>query len=165
MKTVFLEEFMKRGLGVFLLAALLCVPAGEALAQGGQIDGTVWKQLDINNKSLFTAGYFLGIQVFSKFAPSSCGTCEQGCMDEASSKLVPSGMSIPDVIKVIDSIYAEDGNKVIPVQYALNLVAKKAKGMSDEDFKAAVNDARVGSTPAAEAAPAEVPAPAKPPEK
>ena len=157
---------MKRGLGMFLLAALLCVSAGEAFAQGGQIDGTVWKQLDANNKSLFAAGYFLGIQVFSKFAPSSCSTCEQGCMDEASSKLVPSGMSIPDVIKVIDSIYADDANKVIPVQYALNLVAKKAKGMSDEEFKAAVNDARVGSTPA-EAAPAPAPAPAppKPPSK
>lgn len=152
---------MKRGLGMFLLAALLCVPVGEVLAQGGQIDGTVWKQLDVNNKSLFAAGYFLGIQVFSKFAPSSCSTCEQACLDEASTKLVPSGMSIPDVIKVIDSIYADDANKVIPVQYALNLVAKKAKGMSDEDFKAAVNDARVGSTPATDSAPA--PAPPKPP--
>lgn len=152
---------MKRGLGAVLLAAFLLVPAADGYAQGGQIDGTVWKQLDINNKSLFTAGYFLGIQVFSKYAPSSCSTCEAACMDEASAKLVPSGMSIPDVIKQIDSIYAEEGNKVIPVQYALNLVAKKSKGMSEEDFKAAVNDARVGSTPATEP-PAE--APAQPPQ-
>ena len=69
---------MKRGLGMFLLAALLCVSAGEAFAEGGQIDGTVWKQLDVNNKSLFCAGYFLGIQVFSKFAPSSCSTFASG---------------------------------------------------------------------------------------
>ena len=143
---------MKRVATGIVLVALLLLCAGSLRAEGGQIDGTVWKQLDINNKSLFAAGYFLGIQVFSKYAPSSCSSCPSDCLDDASSKLIPSGMSIPDVVKAIDGIYAEEGNKVIPVQYALNLVAKKAKGMSDEDYKAAIKEAREGSAPAAPAA-------------
>jgi len=156
---------MKRGAAI-LLSAILLIPTGGVLAQGSKgVDGTVWKQLDANNKALFTLGYFTGIQIFSKYAPGSCSACPADCMDEASSKLVPVGTSIPDVVKVIDSIYADPANQVIPVQWALKLVAQKIKGMSDEAFKAALSDAREGSAPAESAAPSEKPAPppAKPP--
>jgi hypothetical protein len=82
-------------------------------------------------------------------------------MEEASSKLVPTGTSIPEVVKVIDSIYTDEANQVIPVQWALKLAAQKAKGMTDEEFKAAINEAREGSAPAAPAPPSgQPPAPA-----
>jgi hypothetical protein len=84
-------------------------------------------------------------------------------MEEASSKLVPTGTSIPEVVKVIDSIYTDEANQVIPVQWALKLAAQKARGMTDEEFKKAIDEARQGSGPAEPAAPAEQPpTPAKP---
>jgi hypothetical protein len=151
---------MKRGV-VILLSAILLIPAGNLLAQGSKgVDGTVWKQLDANNKALFTLGYFTGIQIFSKYAPGSCSTCQADCMEEASSKLVPVGTSIPQVVQVIDSIYVDAANQVIPVQWALKLAAQKAKGMSDEEFKAAIIDAREGSAPSETAPKAQ---PASPP--
>jgi hypothetical protein len=154
---------MRRGwVVVVLLAALLLVP-GSALAQGAKgVDGTVWTKLNADNKSLFTLGYFTGIQIFAKFAPGPCTTCTAECLDDATSKLVPVGTSIPGVVGMVDSIYADTANLVIPVQWALKLAAQKAKGMSDEDFKAAVTDARVSSAPT-EAPPA--PEKAQPPQK
>jgi hypothetical protein len=155
---------MKRCVCVGLLAAFLTVFAGGVTAQEAKsVDGTVWKQLDANNKALFTLGYFTGIQVFAKYAPGSCSNCTAECMDEASAKLVPVGTSIPQVVQVIDSIYTDAANNPIPVQWALKLAASKAKGMSDEEFKAAVAEARTSSTPSAPTpAPAEKP---KPPSK
>jgi hypothetical protein len=154
---------MKRCVCVGLLAAFLILFAGGVLAQEAKsVDGTVWKQLDANNKALFTLGYFTGIQVFAKYAPGSCSTCTGECMDEASAKLVPVGTSIPQVVQVIDSIYADAANQPIPVQWALKLAASKAKGMSDEEFKKALEEARSGSTPATPPPPAEKP---KPPSK
>ena len=155
---------MKRGVMVVLLSAFLLIPAGSLFAQGGKgVDGTVWKQLDANNKALFTLGYFTGIQIFAKYAPGSCSACQADCMDEASSKLVPIGTSIPQVVQVIDSIYADAPNQVIPVQWSLKLAAQKAKGMTDEEFKAAIREAREGSAPAEpeKPAPATQPAPGK----
>jgi len=151
---------MKRGVMVVVLSAFLLIPAGNLLAQGGKgVDGTVWKQLIADNKALFTLGYFTGIQIFAKYAPGSCSNCQEECMDEASAKLVPVGTSIPEVVKVIDSIYADAPNQVIPVQWALKLAAQKAKGMTDEEFKAALAEAVQGSSPE----PAVQPAPAAEP--
>ena len=155
---------MKRVVVAVLLSALLLVPAGVSRAQGGKgVDGTVWKQLDANNKALFTLGYFTGIQIFAKYAPGACTSCEAECLDGASAKLVPVGTSIPEVVKVIDSIYADAANQVIPVQWCLKLAAQKAKGMTDDEFKAAVTEAREGSAPAEPAKPADEtqPAPGK----
>jgi hypothetical protein len=118
--------------------------------------------MDANNKALFTLGYFTGIQIFAKYAPGSCSSCTGDCMDEASAKLVPVGTSIPQVVQMIDSIYADPANSMIPVQWSLKLVASKAKGMSDEEFKKAVEEARSGSTPAATPPPPAPPPPAKP---
>jgi len=155
---------MKRYVCAGLLAAFLSVFAGSVLAQDAKsVDGTVWKQLDANNKALFTLGYFTGIQVFAKFAPGSCSACPADCMDESSAKLVPVGTSIPQVVQVIDSIYADEANQAIPVQWSLKLAASKAKGMSDADFKAAIVEARTGSTPA-QTPPPPAPKP-KPPSK
>ena len=57
---------MKRGLLAVLMGLLLLSGVGDARAQGsGGLDGTKWKQLDINNKALFTWGYFTGIQIFA----------------------------------------------------------------------------------------------------
>ena len=141
---------MRRGWVVMLLmVALLILPLGSARAQGSKgVDGTVWMKLNADNKSLFTLGYFTGIQIFAKFVPGPCTTCTSECLDEASSKLVPLGTSIPQVVGMVDSIYQDPANLVIPVQWSLKLAAQKAKGMSDEEFKTAVMDARVGSTPA-----------------
>jgi len=139
---------MKRGIAVIFLSAFLLIPAGGLRAESGKgVDGTVWKQLDANNKALFTLGYFTGIQIFAKYAPGACTSCQADCMDDASAKLVPVGTSIPQVVQVIDSIYADSANLVIPAQWALKLAAQKAKGMTDDEFKAAINDARQGSTP------------------
>ncbi len=153
---------MRRGWVVaFLMAALLVLLPGSALAQGSKgVDGTVWTKLNADNKALFTLGYFTGIQIFAKFVPGPCTTCTSECLDDASSKLVPLGTSIPQVVGMVDSIYADPANLVIPVQWSLKLAAQKAKGMSDEDYVAALLDARTGSTPAepepaAEAPPAE----------
>jgi hypothetical protein len=147
------------------MAALLILPLGSVRAQGSKgVDGTVWTKLNADNKALFTLGYFTGIQIFAKFAPGPCTTCTSECLDEASSKLVPLGTSIPQVVGMVDAIYQDPANLVIPVQWSLKLAAQKAKGMSDEDFKAAVMDAREGSTPQqpeTAAAPAE---PASPPQ-
>ena len=159
---------MRRGWVVILLmAALLILPLGAVRAQGSRgVDGTVWTKLNADNKSLFTLGYFTGIQIFAKFAPGPCTTCTSECLDDASSKLVPLGTSIPQVVAMVDSIYQDPLNLVIPVQWSLKLAAQKAKGMSDEDFKAAVTDARVGSAPAqpepGEAPPSEPTTPPKP---
>ena len=155
---------MKRGAAI-LFSAILLIPTGSLLAQGSKgVDGTVWKQLDANNKALFTLGYFTGIQIFAKYAPGSCSACPADCMEEASSKLVPTGTSIPQVVQVIDSIYADAANQPIPVQWALKLAAQKAKGMTDEEFKAAISEAREGSAPAEPAAPAgQPPSPAETP--
>jgi hypothetical protein len=158
---------MRRGwVVIFLMVALLVLPLGSVRAQGSKgVDGTVWTKLNTDNKSLFTLGYFTGIQIFAKFVPGPCTTCTSECLDEASSKLVPLGTSIPQVVGMVDSIYQDPANLVIPVQWSLKLAAQKAKGMSDEDFKTAILDARAGSTPApAEAAeaPAEPAAPPKP---
>ena len=156
---------MRRGWVVILLwAALLVLPLGSVRAQGSKgVDGTVWTKLNADNKSLFTLGYFTGIQIFAKFVPGPCTTCTSECLDEASSKLVPLGTSIPQVVGMVDSIYQDPANLVIPVQWSLKLAAQKAKGMSDEDFKAAIADARAGSTPAQPES-AEAPAePATPP--
>jgi hypothetical protein len=148
---------MRRGWVVVVLLAALLVAPGSALAQGAKgVDGTVWTKLNADNKALFTLGYFTGIQIFAKFVPGPCTTCQSECLDDATSKLVPVGTSIPNVVGMVDSIYADPGNLVIPVQWALKLAAQKAKGMSDEDFKAAVADARASS------APAEAPAQDKP---
>ena len=149
---------MRRGwVVVLLMAALLVLSPGSALAQGSSgVDGTVWTKLNADNKSLFTLGYFTGIQIFAKFVPGPCTTCTSECLDDASSKLVPLGTSIPQVVGMVDSIYADPANLVIPVQWSLKLAAQKAKGMSDEDYAAAVMDARAGSTPA-EPEPAEAP--------
>ena len=156
---------MKRGLLAVRMGLLLLAGVGDARAQGGGgLDGTKWKQLDINNKALFTWGYFTGIQIFAKFAPGPCQSCASDCLDEAAAKLVPLGSSVPDVIKIIDSVYADAANEPIPVQWVLKLAAQKVKGMSEEEWKAAVLEARDGSSPApAEAPPA--PAPAEPPKK
>ena len=158
---------MRRGWVVILIvAALLVLPLGSVRAQGSKgVDGTVWMKLNADNKSLFTLGYFTGIQIFAKFVPGPCTTCTSECLDEASSKLVPLGTSIPQVVGMVDSIYQDPANLVIPVQWSLKLAAQKAKGMSDEDFKAAILDARAGSTPAqpeAAEAPAEPAAPPQP---
>ena len=157
---------MKRGwVVVLLMAALLVLPLGSARAQGSRgVDGTVWTKLNADNKALFTLGYFTGIQIFAKFVPGPCTTCTSECLDDASSKLVPLGTSIPQVVGMVDSIYSDPANLVIPVQWSLKLAAQKAKGMSDEDYAAAVMDARAGSTPAEPAAappsePAATPAP------
>ena len=141
---------MRRGWVVILvMVALLILPLGMVRAQGsGGVDGNVWTKLNAENKSLFTLGYFTGIQVFAKFAPGPCTTCTSECLDDASSKLVPVGTSISQVVAMVDSIYQDPANLVIPVQWSLKLAAQKAKGMSDEEFKTAVMDARVGSTPA-----------------
>ncbi len=148
---------MRRGAAI-LFSAILLFPMGGLFAQGSKgVDGTVWKQLDANNKALFTLGYFTGIQIFAKYAPGSCSSCQADCMEEASSKLVPVGTSIPEVVKVIDSIYADAANQAIPVQWALKLTAQKAKGMTDEQFQAAITEAREGSAPAESPAPAEKP--------
>ena len=128
------------------------------------MDGTVWTKLNADNRALFTLGYFTGIQIFAKFVPGPCTNCAADCLDDATSKLVPLGTSIPDVVGMVDSIYADAANQVIPVQWALKLAAQKAKGMSDEDFKAAVTDARAGSTPA-QPAEATAAAPEKTPSK
>jgi len=157
---------MRRGwVLVLLMAALLILPLGSARAQESRgVDGTVWTKLNAENKSLFTFGYFTGIQVFAKYAPGPCATCTSECLDDATSKLVPLGTSISEVVGMVDSIYVDPTNLVIPVQWSLKLAAQKAKGMSDEDYAAAVMDARAGSTPAepepGEAEPVE---PAEPP--
>jgi hypothetical protein len=149
---------------VFLLATLLMVP-GSALAQGSKgVDGTIWTKLNADNRALFTLGYFTGIQIFAKFAPGPCTACPSDCLDDATSKLVPVGTSIPNVVGMVDSIYADALNQGIPVQWALKLAAQKAKGMSDEDFKAAIADARASSSPAEAPAPDKAQAPpAQPP--
>ncbi|PYQ11492.1 MAG: hypothetical protein DMH00_08015 [Acidobacteria bacterium] len=153
---------MKRSVWVILLATFLMLPSGRPFADESKgVDGTVWKQLNADNKALFTLGYFTGIQIFAKYAPGSCSNCQADCMDEASSKLVPLGTSIPQVVQVIDSIYTDAANQVIPVQWALKLAAQKAKGMSDEEFKAAIADAVKGSAPAKPAQPPPQPAPGK----
>ena len=157
---------MRRGwVVVLLMAALLVLPLGSARAQGAKgVDGSVWTKLNADNKALFTLGYFTGIQIFAKFAPGPCTSCTSECLDDASSKLVPLGTSIPQVVGMVDSIYQDASNQPIPVQWALKLAAQKAKGMSDEEFKTAILDARSASTPAQSAdAPAQQPAPAKPP--
>jgi hypothetical protein len=148
---------------VFLLSAFLLIPAGGLRAEGKGVDGTVWKQLDANNKALFTLGYFTGIQIFAKYAPGVCSSCQADCLDDATAKLVPVGTSIPQVVQVIDSIYADQANLVIPAQWALKLAAQKAKGMTDDEFKAAINEAREGSGPAEapKPAPASQPTPGK----
>jgi hypothetical protein len=142
------------------MAALAILPLGSARAQGSRgVDGSVWTKLNADNKALFTLGYFTGIQIFAKFAPGPCTSCASECLDEASSKLVPLGTSIPQVVGMVDSIYVDQTNQFIPVQWALKLAAQKAKGMTDEEFKTAVMDARVGSAPAQAAeAPAAPPA-------
>lgn len=153
---------MKRG-AVVLLSVIVLISGGSIFAQGSKgVDGTVWKQLDANNKALFTLGYFTGIQIFAKYAPGACTACPAECMDDASSKLVPTGTSIPDVVKLLDSIYADEANHVIPAQWALKLAAQKAKGMSDADFQAAIKEAREGSGPAQPATPTPPAAPPKP---
>lgn len=140
---------MRRGWVVPILLVAFLIPAGSLWAQAPKgVDGTVWVKLNADNRALFTLGYFTGIQIFAKFVPGPCTSCPSDCLDEATSKLVPLGTSIPDVVGMVDSIYADPANQVIPVQWALKLAAEKAKGMTDEDFKAAVNDARTGSTPA-----------------
>ena len=77
------------------------------------------------NKSLFTFGYFTGIQVFAKFVPGPCATYTAECLDDASSKLVPLGTSISQVVAMVDSIYTDPANLVIPVQWSLKLAAQK----------------------------------------
>ncbi len=157
---------MRRGwFAVLLMAALLVLPLGAARAQDSKgVDGSVWTKLNADNKALFTLGYFTGIQIFAKFAPGPCTNCASECLDDASSKLVPLGSSIPQVVAMVDALYQDAANQPIPVQWALKLAAQKAKGMSDEDYKAAVLDARSASTPAQPAqAPAQQPAPQKPP--
>ena len=153
---------MRRGrIMLVLMVGMLMIPPGSALAQGSKgVDGTVWTKLNADNRALFTLGYFTGIQIFARFVPGPCTSCTSECLDDASSKLVPLGTSVPQVVGMVDSIYADPANQVIPVQWALKLAAQKAKGMSDEEFKAAVTDARVGSTPAQAAE-----APAATPEK
>jgi hypothetical protein len=155
---------MRRGWFVMvLMLTLVLVLPGSALAQGSKgVDGTVWTKLNADNRALFTLGYFTGIQIFARFVPGPCTSCASDCLDEASAKLVPLGTSIPQVVGMVDSIYADPANQVIPVQWALKLAAQKAKGMSDEDFKAAVTDARVASAPA-QAAEAPAAAPEKTP--
>ncbi len=148
---------MRRGwVVVVLMAALLVLPLGSARAQGSKgVDGSVWTKLNADNKALFTLGYFTGIQIFAKFIPGPCTNCASECLDDASSKLVPLGTSIPQVVSMVDSIYQDPANLPIPVLWALKLAAQKAMGMSDEEYKAAVLDARTASTPAQ---PAEAPA-------
>jgi hypothetical protein len=158
---------MRRGWVVaVLMAAMLVLPFASARAQGSKgVDGSVWTKLNADNKALFTLGYFTGIQIFAKFVPGPCTNCSSDCLDDATTKLVPLGTSIPDVVGMVDSIYSDASNQVIPVQWALKLAAQKAKGMSDEDFKAAITDARAGSTPAQPAATPPAPTPPKPPTK
>jgi hypothetical protein len=155
---------MRRGwFAVVLLAALAVLPQ-TAWAQGSKgVDGTVWTKLNADNKALFTLGYFTGIQIFAKFAPGPCSGCVAECMDESSAKLVPVGTAIPQVVQVIDSIYQDPVNEAIPVQWALKLAAQKAKGVSDEEFKAALAEARQGSASATPGAPPAAPQPAPAP--
>ena len=141
---------MRRGLPVVLLMAFLLLPPGGPFAQEAQkvVDGTIWKQLTAENKAVFTLGYATGIGVFAKFAPGPCGACPEDCLDDVSKRLVPLGTAIPQVVQLLDKIYEDQANLAIPVQWAMKLAAQKTKGVSEEEWKAAIAEARAGSAPA-----------------
>jgi len=138
---------MKPGYSAVVLAAFLLVPFGALLAEetaAKPLDGGVWKQLTPEQKSLFTLGYANGVAVFAKFAPGPCGGCASDCLEDASKKLVPVGTAIPQVVQVVDKIYEDEANRGILVYWAIKLAAQKAKGVSDEEWKASVLEARQG---------------------
>jgi hypothetical protein len=145
---------MQRGsTAVFLVAVLSLVPAGVPTAQEGgpkALDGTVWKQLTPEQKALFTLGYATGVGTLAQFAPGPCNNCTTECLEEARKRLVPSGVGIPQVVQTLDQIYTDAANEKIPAQYAIKLASMKAKGVSEEEWKASLEEARQDS--AAEAA-------------
>src|SRR5207247_1182212 len=103
---------MRRGWVVMAVMAAMLLPLGSASAQGSRgVDGTVWTKLNADNRALFTLGYFTGIQIFAKYVPGPCTSCPSDCLDDATSKLVPVGTSIPDVVTMVDSIYADPANQ------------------------------------------------------
>jgi hypothetical protein len=117
----------------------------SAPASATVLDGNFWRQMTTDQKSLFLYGYAMGVDFLSKFASGPCDSCKADCLEGAAQKLVPIGTAIPQIVAAVDKIYEDESNRGILVFWAFKLAALKSRGVSDADWKAALEEARPAS--------------------
>jgi len=118
----------------------------SAPASATVLDGNFWRQLTAEQKGLFLYGYAMGVDFLSKFASGPCESCKGDCLEGAAQKLVPIGTPIPQIVAAVDKIYEDEPNRGILVFWSFKLAALKSRGVSDADWKAALEEARPSSS-------------------